>query len=189
MSSMSTCRHVWLDSVISNYNKTLLTVDDKRQTHQMPLSNGSCCIYFCINTFRRERRMTAHLIPPQFRMTRFSASIFRPPYSHLHPLPTTSLKLEFHRPNFTSTQTSPSYFSTSFLPNLPSSQLFFTLSFKIPLTFPPAFPPFQPLLRNLCCKSFPSKYLHWYHSLCNHIPLSTKYLKIGSEMHIFVTNL
>ena len=44
--------------------------------------------------------MTAHLIPPQFRMTRFSASIFRPPYSHLHPLPTTSLKLEFHRPKF-----------------------------------------------------------------------------------------
>ena len=170
----------------------------------MPLSNGSCCIYFCINTFRRERRMTPHLlppqfriphlIPPQFRMTRFSASIFRPPYSHLHPLPTTSLKLEFHRTNFTSTQTSTYHhltliFFPSFLPNLPSSQLFFTLSFKIPLTFPPAFPLFQPLLRNLCCKSFPGKYLHWYHSLCNHIPLSTKYLKIGSEMHIFVTNL
>ena len=126
------------------------------------------------------RPMTAHLIPPQFRMTRFSASILRPPYCHLPSLPLpTSLKLAFYRPNFNFTQPSitlRSYFTPPLFPQSCSHSLGNSPHFS--------FSSFQPSLRILCCKSF-SCQVFAYHSLCNHVPLSRKHLKIGSEMFIF----
>ena len=122
--------------------------------------------------FWRGGHTTPHLIPPQLRMTRFSASILlllllllTPPLLSCPLYPLQALNWHFYHPTFTftSTFTLPSYFPSSFC----------AFSFEIPLTFLWHSPlsPFPPLLRNLCCKSF-SQQAFAYHSLCNHIPLN-----------------
>ena len=143
---------------------------DKESGDQCPCQMDNAAFVFgwilFLKWLTHDSSVSPHLIPPQLRMTRFSASILfllllTPPLLSYPIYPPTSLKLAFYHPTFTFTSTF--YRITRILSFfIISLQIFFSFSCQISLTFP-LISPFP--LSRLCSETFvanlfPGKYLH-----------------------------